>query len=90
MIDEMFMGNRRIRTALAKKGYSVNLKRIVRIMRDMGIEAIYSKSKTTLSNKAHKVYPYLLSDIEVTYPNKLGPLVSRTFQWRRGSYTWLP
>jgi putative transposase len=35
-------------------------------MRDMGIGAIYPKPKTTLANKAHKVYPYLLRDIEVT------------------------
>lgn len=39
-------------------------------MRDMGIGAIYPKPKTTLANKAHKVYPYLLRDIEVTYPNQ--------------------
>ncbi len=36
----------------------------------MGIGAIYPKPKTTLANKAHKVYPYLLRDIEVTYPNQ--------------------
>ncbi|EKO3587268.1 IS3 family transposase [Vibrio metschnikovii] len=75
MIDEIhlqypFMGSRRIRTELAKKGHSVNRKRVVRLMRDMGIGAIYPKPKTTLANKAHKVYPYLLRDIEVTYPNQ--------------------
>ena len=64
------MGSRRIRTELAKKGHNVNRKCIVRIMRDMGIGAIYPKPKTTLANKAHKVYPYLLRDIEVTYPNQ--------------------
>ncbi|EGS66093.1 putative transposition helper protein,middle [Vibrio cholerae HC-51A1] len=36
----------------------------------MGIGAIYLKPQTTLANKAHKVYPYLLRDIEVTYPNQ--------------------
>ncbi|WP_172566984.1 IS3-like element ISVpa4 family transposase [Vibrio fluvialis] len=75
MIDEIhlqypFMGSRRIRTELAKKGHSVNRKRVVRLMRDMGIGAIYPKPKMTLANKAHKVYPYLLRDIEVTYPNQ--------------------
>lgn len=75
MIDEIhlqypFMGSRRIRTELAKKGHSVNRKRVVRLMRDMGVGAIYPKPKTTLANKAHKVYPYLLRDIEVTYPNQ--------------------
>ncbi|NAZ94570.1 IS3 family transposase [Vibrio toranzoniae] len=75
MIDEIhlqypFMGSRRIRNELIKKGHQVNRKRIVRIMRDMGIGAIYPKPKTTIANKAHKVYPYLLRDIEVTYPNQ--------------------
>lgn len=75
MIDEIhlqypFMGSRRIRTELAKKARHVNRKRIVRIMREMGIGAIYPKPKTTLANKAHKIYPYLLRDIDVTYPNQ--------------------
>ncbi|HCE1981266.1 TPA: IS3 family transposase [Vibrio parahaemolyticus] len=75
MIDEIhlqypFMGSRRIRNELAKKGHSVNRKRVVRLMRDMGLGAIYPNPKTTLANKAHKVYPYLLRDIEVTYPNQ--------------------
>ncbi|MCY9829493.1 IS3 family transposase [Vibrio chagasii] len=75
MIDEIhlqypFMGSRRIRNELAKKGHNVNRKRVVRLMRDMGIGAIYPKPRTTLANKAHKVYPYLLRDIEVTYPNQ--------------------
>ncbi len=75
IIDEIhlqypFMGSRRIRTELAKKGHNVNRKRVIRIMRDMGIGAIYPKPKTTLANKAHKVYPYLLRNVEVTYPNQ--------------------
>ncbi len=75
MIDEIhlqypFMGSSRIRTELVKKGHYINRKRIVRIMRNMGIGATYPKPKTTLANKAHKVYPYLLRDIEVSYPNQ--------------------
>ncbi|MHB9954802.1 IS3 family transposase [Vibrio campbellii] len=75
IIDEIhlqypFMGSRRVRTELAKKGHNVNRKRVIRIMRDMGIGAIYPKPKTTLANKAHKVYPYLLRNVEVTYPNQ--------------------
>ncbi|CAK2439811.1 transposase [Vibrio crassostreae] len=53
-----------------KKAITLNRKRVVRLMRDMGIGAIYPKPRTTLANKAHKVYPYLLRDIEVTYPNQ--------------------
>ncbi|TFH92015.1 IS3 family transposase [Vibrio ouci] len=65
-----FMGSRRIRNELINKGHNVNRKRIVRVMRDMGIGAIYPKPKTTIANKVHKAYPYLLRDIEVTYPNQ--------------------
>jgi putative transposase len=39
-------------------------------MRDMGLGPIYPKPNTTLTNKVHKVYPCLLRDIEVTYPNQ--------------------
>ncbi len=51
IIDEIhlqypFMGSRRVRTELAKKGHNVNRKRVIRIMRDMGIGAIYPKPKT--------------------------------------------
>ncbi|AUI88054.1 transposase [Vibrio azureus] len=75
MIDEihlqyLFMGSIRIRNKLTKKGHNVNRKRVVRLIRDMGIGAIYPKPRTTLANEAHKVYPYLLRDIEVTYPNQ--------------------
>ncbi len=75
MIDEIhiqypFMGSRRIRHELMKKGQVVNRKRIVRMMRDIGVGAIYPKPKTTKANKAHKVYPYLLRDTEVTYANQ--------------------
>ncbi|CAH1537107.1 hypothetical protein THF1D04_450008 [Vibrio owensii] len=40
-------------------------------MRDMGIGAIYPNPQTTLANKTHKVYPSLLRNVEVTYPNQV-------------------
>jgi|GEM_PF-2985686 len=75
MINEIHLqypciDSRRIRTELVKKGHNVNRKRIVRIMRDMVIGAICPNPKTKQANKARKVYPYLLRDIEVTYPNQ--------------------
>lgn len=95
MIDEIhlqypFMGSRCIRTELAKKGHHVNRKRIVRIMRNMGIGAIYPKPKTTLANKAHKVYPYLLRDIEVTYPNQAWAIDIKYIPMAKGTFAWLP
>ena len=76
LIDEIslkhpFMGSRRIRTELAKEGKIVNRKRITRLMREMNIRALYPKPKTTRPNKDHKIYPYLLRNMEVTYTNQV-------------------
>jgi len=75
IVDEIhikypFMGSRRIRLELAKQGKSVNRKRVVRIMRQMGIAALYPKPRTTVPNIAHKIYPYLLRNLEVNYANQ--------------------
>ncbi|GLR76773.1 hypothetical protein GCM10007855_36480 [Aliivibrio sifiae] len=53
------MGNRHIRNKLIKEGHYVNRKRTVRIMRDMGIGAIYPKLRTIIANKINKVHPCL-------------------------------
>lgn len=47
----------------------VNPKRVRRLMRLMGLEAIYPKKRTSNSDKSHRVYPYLLRDISITKPN---------------------
>ena len=52
-------------------GYRVNRKRIQRLMRLMGIEAIYPKPKRSAINSEHRIYPYLLRDYEVTAANEV-------------------
>ena len=52
-------------------GYRVNRKRIQRLMRLMGIEAIYPKPKRSAINSEHRVYPCLLRDYEVTAANEV-------------------
>ncbi len=54
---------------LGKKGYAVNRKRVQRLMRLMGLEAIYRKPRTTIPNAENKVYPYLLRGVEITHCN---------------------
>lgn len=76
IIDEIytefpFYGSRRIVACLGKKGIHVNRKRVQRLMRIMGLEAIYPKPKTSLGNTEHKVYPYLLRGILIDHPNKV-------------------
>ena len=49
----------------------VNRKRVQRLMRLMGIEAIYPKRRTTWPGAGHKIYPYLLRNVEVTRPDQV-------------------
>ena len=69
-IDEQFMqtpfyGSRRMREVLRRKGYNINRKKVIRLMKKMGIEAIYPKPKTSISNSLHSKYPYLLRDKKI-------------------------
>jgi putative transposase len=59
-----FFGSRKLSRVLG-----VNRKRIQRLMRVMGIEAIYPKRRTTWPGAGHKIYPYLLRNVEVTRPD---------------------
>ena len=75
-IDEQYMqtpfyGSRRMTEHLKRLGYHVNRKRIQRLMRLMGIEAIYPKPKASANNSEHQIYPYLLRDYEVTASNEV-------------------
>lgn len=76
LIDAQFMrtpfyGSRNMTTWLRQQGYEVNRKRVQRLMRLMGIEAIYPRPRTSEAVKAHKKYPYLLRDVEVVRPNQV-------------------
>lgn len=64
-----FFGTRRITDWLCRKGHSVNRKRVQRLMRVMGIEAMYPKRKTTIPAAGHKIFGYLLRDVAITHPN---------------------
>lgn len=75
-IDQIYLGKpsfgrRRICDALIKKGYGVNPKRVRRLMQVMGIQAIYPKPRTTITNKEHKKYPYLLRKLIIERPNQV-------------------
>jgi putative transposase len=70
LIDEQYLetpfyGYRRMAAQLVNDGYAVNLKRIRRLMRLMGLEAIYQKPRTSVRNKEHIVYPYLLRNVAI-------------------------
>ena len=66
-----FYGSRRLTAWLGAQGHAVNRKRVVRLMEVMGLEAVYPKPKLSQPGEAHKIYPYLLSDVEVTRVNQV-------------------
>jgi putative transposase len=75
MIDEQylttpFFGRRTMTERLNKKGEHVNIKRVQRLMRNMGLKAMYPKPRT-YGNKAHYKYPYLLKDLEIQAPDQV-------------------
>lgn len=69
-LDKPHMGSRQMTDRLNDQGHEVNRKRIQRLMRLMGIQAIYPKPKTSVSNKAHAIYPYLLKDLSIEKANQ--------------------
>jgi putative transposase len=66
-----FYGVRRMHQHVLGRGYKVNIKRIRRLCRLMGLEAIYPKPRFKTGGAAHKIYPYLLKDYKVTAPNQV-------------------
>ena len=69
--DDPSRGSRSIRRQLRRQGIRVNRKRIQRLMRLMGIEALYPKPRTTRRHPGHKLYPYLLKDLAITRSNQV-------------------
>lgn len=66
-----FYGSRRICDELNDRGYPVCRKKVQRLMRKMGIIALYPKRKTSQPGKGHKIYPYLLKNLSIDRPNQV-------------------
>ncbi len=65
-----FYGYRRLTKELQAKGYNVNRKRVQRLMKVGGIQAIYPGPNTSRRNKLHGVHPYLLRGLAITHANQ--------------------
>jgi putative transposase len=63
--DCPFYGSRKRTTWLQGQGHEVNRKRVQRLMRLMGLEAIYPKPKSSVADQEHKVFPYLLRGVSI-------------------------
>lgn len=66
-----FYGSRRMMHALRDEGHSVNRKRITRLMKLMGLEAIYPKPNLSKSHPGHHKYPYLLKGLAIEHSNQV-------------------
>lgn len=64
--------------------FQVNRKRVQRLMRLMGIETVYPKSRTTSSKGNRVVYPYLLRDKSITRPNQVWSTDTTYIPMKRG------
>jgi len=76
LIDEQFLdtpyfGARQMCKFLRRLGHAVGRKRIRRLMRKMGLEAIYQKPNTSAPHPEHRIYPYLLKGLAITEPNQV-------------------
>ena len=76
LIDEIhlelpFYGSRRIQDELETRGHVVNRKRVQRLMRQMGLRALYPKPHTSHPKQGHKIYPYKQSGLSIERPNQV-------------------
>jgi putative transposase len=75
-LDELYLaspfyGSRRMTAVLRRDGWGVNRKRVRRLMRVMGLEAVYQKPNTSAAHPQHKVYPYLLRGLAIERANQV-------------------
>ena len=66
-----FYGSRWMRIWLQRQGCRASRKRVQRLMRTMGLVAIYRRPRTSKPAPGHKVYPYLLGGLDITRPNQV-------------------
>ena len=70
-LETPFFGSRRMRVWLERQGMVVGRKRVQRLMRIMGLRAIYRGPRTSRPAPEHRVYPYLLRNVQITQPNQV-------------------
>jgi len=76
LIDEQYLktpfyGSPRMCWVLRQKGYNVNEKRVSRLMKVMGLQAIYPKKNLSKAAPGHKIYPYLLRGLKIDGPDQV-------------------
>jgi putative transposase len=70
-LDYPFAGSRMLRDLLRGEGVQIGRQRVARMMKRMGIEALYRRPNTSKPTPGHKIYPYLLRCVAVERPNQV-------------------
>lgn len=83
-LDFPFAGSRMLRDLLRLEGLRAGRKRIARLMRLMGIEALYRKKNTSRRHPGHAVFPYLLRGLAITRPNQVWAMDITYLPMKRG------
>ena len=83
-LEHPYAGSRMLRDMLRLEGHAVGRKRVRRLMKLMGIQAIYQKPKTTKRHPAHPVYPYMLRNLSINRPNHVWAADITYIPMRRG------
>ncbi len=89
LIDEQFLetpwyGSRQMARHLRRLGYGVGRKRVRRLMRLMGLQAIYQKPRTSDPHPDHRIYPYLLRGLTIDRPGHVWSTDITYIPMRRG------
>lgn len=64
-----FYGSRQMACHLKREGIRTGRHRVRRLMREMGLQALYAKPRTSVAHPSHRVYPYLLRALVIDKPN---------------------
>jgi len=88
-IDEQYLktpfyGSRSMTKHFRRLGHKINRKRVQRLMRLMGIEAVYPRPRTSKPHAGHKIYPYLLRNLTIDRPNQVWAADITYIPLRRG------
>lgn len=70
-LDHSCYGSRQMARHLQRLGHAVGRRRVRRLMAEMGLAPIYQRSRTSDPHPEHRIYPYLLRDLEITRPNQI-------------------
>ena len=89
LIDAQFLeapwyGSRQMARHLRREGHAVGRKRVRRLMALMGLAPIYQRPRTTVPNPEHRIWPYLLRNLVIDWPNQVWSMDITYIPMRRG------